>query len=162
MARAFLVGAKRQARLPLAAPAAQAMPGTRVIMAEPVVPGRFDEHGEVATALARAGHVAFADGWRKARDGAMWRARPPVDAEELWCSALAMPEWACRLELRVMAATHARLQALSHADARAEGHRGLIPRRAFARHWDATHPVPGWRWVDDPEVVVLELERVQP
>ncbi|EGD57936.1 hypothetical protein Y88_3266 [Novosphingobium nitrogenifigens DSM 19370] len=158
MARAFLSGAKRQVRVPLASPLASLAPGAVVAVAEAVVPGRFASGGEVATDLRRAGHVAFADGWRRDREGAMWQGRPILDAAEKWLAAVHMPDWACRVRLEITGVRREALQAITMGDARGEGHRGLFPRRAFVRWWDCNHPLTGLRWADGPEVVVLEVQ----
>lgn len=79
------------------------------------------------------------------------------------------------MALRVTAIGRQRLHAMRRADFLAEGLRPLLglagwrwPRPlgglhrtasgAFARHWDASHPVDGLRWRDDPEVAVLSFE----
>jgi hypothetical protein len=157
MARALLGGRQSQVRVPLAAPLAKLGPGARIALAEPVVPGRFADGGELATDRRRAAHVAFADGWRRDRDGRMWRGTPLADVAEKWLAAVHMPDWACRLVLRVVWTRVEPLHAITRADARAQGFGWLLPRRAFARHWDATHGFAGMRWADDPSVVVIGL-----
>jgi hypothetical protein len=157
MARALLNGRQRQVRVPLAAPLANLGAGARIALAEAVVPGRFGDSGELATDRRRAAHVAYADGWRRDRHGHMWRGPPIADAAEKWLAAVHMPDWACRLVLNIAWTRAELLCAITRADARAQGFGGLLPRRAFARHWDATHGFAGMRWADDPQVVVLGL-----
>jgi len=161
MARALLNGRQRQVRVPLAAPLANLRPGARIALAEAVVPGRFADGGELATDRGRAAHVAYADGWRRDRQGRMWRGPPIADAAEKWLAAVHMPDWACRLVLCVVSTRTESLRAITGADARAQGFGGLLPRRAFARHWDSTHGFAGMRWADNPQVVVLGLTVVQ-
>jgi len=157
MARALMSGRQRQVRVPLVAPLASLAAGARIALAEAVVPGRFGDSGELATDRRRAAHVAFADGWRRDRHGQMWRGPAIADAAEKWLPAVHMPDWACRLVLCVAWTRSESLHAITRADARAQGFGGLLPRRAFARHWDATHGFAGMRWADDPQVVVLGL-----
>jgi len=161
MARALLTGAKRQMRVPLASPLATLVPGALVMMAEAVVPGRFVDGAELATDRCRAAHVAFADRWRRDREGTMWRGPPLADAAEKWLAAVHMPDWGCRLVLRVAWTRIESLCAITRADARAEGGGRWAPIRAFAKNWDVTHAVPGLRWADDPHVMVLGLGPVQ-
>ena len=161
MARALLSGAKRQVRVPLASPLAALAPGALIAMAEAVVPGRFVDGAEMATDRRRATHVAFADRWRRDRAGTMWRGAPVADAAEKWLAAVHCPAWACRLVLRVEWTRAESLQAITRADARAEGFGPWAPIRGFAKGWDKTHAVPGLRWAEDPQVVVLGIARVQ-
>ena len=121
------------------------------------MPGRFGEQGELATDRRRAAHVAFADGCRRDRQGQMWRGPAITDAADKWLAAVHMPDWACRLVLRVTWLRTGPLCTISRADARAQGFGGLWPRRSFARHWDMTHGFGGMRWADNPMVVVLGL-----
>jgi len=158
MARALLSGRQSQIRVPLSAPLAHLRPGAQIALAEPVVPGRFGDHGELATDRRRATHVAFADGWRRDQQGQMWRGPAVADAADKWLAAVHMPDWACRLVLRVAWVRTERLCAISRADARAQGFGGIWPRRAFARHWDVTHGFDAMRWADDPQIVVLGLQ----
>ena len=155
MARALLTGRQTQVRVVPGSPLANLSPGACLALAEPVVPGRFGDHGEVATNRQRAAHVAYADGWRRDRDGTMWRGPPIGDAADRWLAAVHMPDWACRLVLRGVWVRGEPLRAITRGDARAQGFGGLMPRRAFARHWDITHGIAGMRWADDPHIVVL-------
>jgi hypothetical protein len=141
----------------MASPLARLVPGDVIMMAEAVVPGRFAGGAELATDRHRATHAAFADRWRRDRDGAMWRGAKLGDAADKWLAAVHMPDWACRLTLRVAWTRTENLRAIGRADARAEGFGLWAPVRGFARAWDRTHAVPGLRWHDDPPVVVLGL-----
>lgn len=164
MARAILGGRQRQMRVPLAAPLAQqATEGAVIGLREACVPGRRRSDGrEMATDRARAEFVAFADGWRRDRNGCQWRAEPPRDAAEKWLAALHMPTWATRAELVIERRHDARLQDLCAEDLVVEGYRSLLPvafwsRRRFIRRWDVLHPQEGLRWADNPAVAVLRF-----
>lgn len=149
-------------------------PGERICGREACAPGRRQNGKEILTDLQRAEFVAFADGWRQDRAGHGWQGAVPHDPNEMWISAVHMPDWACRIvvELRSLRSEH--LHDITANDLRAEGMvsmlggllwRGPKPlpglystaRRAFAAHWDVTHPVPGLRWADNPQVLVLDV-----
>jgi hypothetical protein len=155
-AAALLAGRKTQARVPLASPLTHLRPGARIGVREACVPGRLRENGaEVTTALASATHACFPDGTRRARDGSTWRGSPPRDVEEQWLAAVHMPAWACRIALTVEWTRPERLNAITRADLAAEGWRGLLRKRTFIRHWNASHCMAGLRWEDDPQVAVI-------
>jgi hypothetical protein len=97
-----------------------------------------------------------------------------------WAPAVKMPRWASRLTLLVEEVRTERLQAMTRADAIAEGLRRwppgigglwrlpsphhwrlwLSPIAAQRRLWDATRGTPGERWADDPLVVVLRFRAI--
>ena len=54
------------------------------------------------------------------------------------------------------------LQAITKADARAEGLDCACPIKPFARLWNDIHTTTGTRWQDNPEVFVLTFELVIP
>lgn len=130
---------------------------------------------ELLTSLARADFVVFADGWRRTREGGGWQGKPPRDPNEMWIAAPHMPHWACRIVLQLQGLRTEYLHDITPDALRAEG---LIPliggllwrwqkpvpgwhlsaRRAFAAKWDITHPVPGLRWADNPQVLVLDVK----
>jgi hypothetical protein len=103
-----------------------------------------------------------------------------------WRPSKQMPRWAARLFLRVTEVQVGRLQALTEADAKAEGMttgtlagwplkvthpdgsvvhgemRWSSPSHAFAAVWDTTSGKrPGCRWVSNPWVWVVSFERVE-
>jgi hypothetical protein len=161
IAAAALAGRLAELRVPQASPLARLAPGARIAMREACIPGRHGAAGEVTTALASAQFLCFPDGERRAPDGTRWQGTPPRDAEEQWVAALHMPAWASRARFVVTAARTERLQAVGRMGLRASGFGGLLARRGFARHWDATHPIEGLRWRDDPVVVVLALGLIE-
>lgn len=77
-----------------------------------------------------------------------------------------MPRWACRLVLEITAVRVERLQAISEADAEAEGaiawtmecasRNGAGPRTAFRGLWTST----GGDWDSNPWVWVIEFKQV--
>jgi hypothetical protein len=94
-----------------------------------------------------------------------------------WAPAVKMPRWASRLTLLVDDVRTERLQAMTRADAVAEGlrrwppgvgglwrlppphHRRLwlSPVAAQRLLWDAIRGTPGERWADDPLVVIFRF-----
>ena len=54
------------------------------------------------------------------------------------------------------------LQAITNADARAEGLGYACPINPFARLWNDIHTTPGTRWLDNPQVFALTFELVTP
>ena len=176
-ARALLNQRKTQLRLCAGHLLGNVAPGKRICGREACAPGRLQNGKEILTTLQRAEFVAFADGWRQDRAGHGWRGSKPHDPNEMWIGAVHMPAWACRIELELRSLRSEQLQAITAKDLSAEGvslvlggllWRGPKPlpglyrsaRRAFAAHWDVTHPVPGLRWADNPQVLVLDVKLV--
>lgn len=121
-------------------------------------------------AAAKPGVASVAvlrDGWQQRRGGGGQQGLPPsrLPITPSWYQAVHMPRWASRLTLLV---THSRiesLQAISDADARAEGvgdswRFWLSPRARFSRAWNQTRGTPGERWEDDPSVIALTFTRI--
>lgn len=174
-ARGLLQGHKTQLRVAAGHRLGELAQGARIYGREPCAPGRMQNGSELLTDLARADFVVFADGWRRVRDGTGWQGRPPLDPNEMWIGALHMPAWACRIVLELRDLRKEYLHDVTPDALRAEG---LIPliggllwhwpkpvpglhlsaRRAFAANWDITHPVPGLRWADNPQVLVLDVK----
>lgn len=152
---AIRAGRQTQVRVPAGAPLAALAPGARIGLREACIPGRHGAGGEVTTALPHADFVCFPDGERLGRDGTRWQGNAPRDAEEQWLAAVHMPGWACRAVLVVEAVRMEPLQSLDRTALRAHGWRGLFRKRAFIRHWDTLHAVPGLRWANDPQVAVI-------
>jgi len=88
-----------------------------------------------------------------------------------WRPSIHMPRWACRLVLEITAVRVERLQAISAANALAEGieeiggrftfnggmHESLTPRLSFQMLCDST----GGDWASNPWVWVIEFKRVE-
>lgn len=88
-----------------------------------------------------------------------------------WRPSIHMPRWACRLVLEIIEVRIERLQAISEADAAAEGieelngrftfnggaHESLTARSSFMTLCDST----GGMWVENPWVWVIEFKRVE-
>lgn len=176
-ARALLEQRKTQFRVIAGHMLGNVAPGERICGREACAPGRLQDGREILTDLQRAEFVAFADGWRQDRAGQGWQGAVPHDPNEMWISAVHMPAWACRVMLELRSVRSERLHAITANDLRAEGMvptlggllwRGPKPlpglyrtaQRAFAAHWDVTHPVPGLRWADNPQVLVLDVRLV--
>lgn len=90
--------------------------------------------------------------------------------EPRWTPSVHMPRWACRLVLEITAVRVERLQAISEADALAEGieeiagrftfnggmHESLTPQLSFQTLWDST----GGQWAANPWVWVIEFKQI--
>ena len=83
-----------------------------------------------------------------------------------WRPSLHMPRWASRITLDVVSVRVERLQAISEADAEAEGvsadlESRTLARDAFRELWDSINGKrPGCSWDDDPWVWVVEFRRI--
>jgi len=175
MVRALLEGRKTQTRRLCAwANNPQSPPLTYIVACDE--PGWFDgdgvqfrvpyAHGNrlwVKEAHARDGNPGNVLVWY--REGhAEARARGPrVDVR--WRPSIHMPRWASRLTLTVTEVRVQRLQAISEADALAEGMTfphgmqwGSDPRDAFSGLWGILHTKSGMRWKDDPWVVAISFD----
>lgn len=172
--RALLQGRKTQLRLAAGHRLGLLAPGTHIYGREACAPGRRQAGRELLTDLPRAEFVVFADGWRRDREGNGWQGKPPLDPNEMWITAPHMPDWACRMVLQLQSTRTESLQEITPEDLRAEG---LLPvlggllwrwpkpvpglhlsaRRAFAAHWNITHPVSGLCWDENPQVLVLDV-----
>lgn len=96
----------------------------------------------------------------------------PRESPCSWQSSKNMPQWAARFWLRIKHVRIERLQAISEADALAEGmgEFGEINGKqypdahtapqAFARFWDDHYEEIGDGWKTNPKVYVIEFERV--
>ncbi|WP_313217471.1 hypothetical protein [Stenotrophomonas sp.] len=99
--------------------------------------------------------------------------------EERWRPSIHMPRWACRLVLEITAVRVERLQAISEADAKAEGvqpdqvrminlfgctgeERADAYRRAAARPFRELWTSTGGDWDSNPWVWVIEFKKVTP
>ena len=63
---------------------------------------------------------------------------------------------------RLLAIRQEPLQAITMADARAEGLGYARPINPFARLWNDIHTIPGTRWLDNPQIFVLTFELAIP
>jgi hypothetical protein len=178
-------GAKTQVRRLAASPIGRITAGDRLWVQEPFAPLALDQDGRrVEVPLASATMALMKDGTIRTGDGTALAG--PHDFSDgsfvraQWAPAVKMPRWASRLTLLVEDARIERLQAMSRADAIAEGARRWPPgigaawrlppphhRRLFLAPvaaqrllWEATRGTPGERWVDDPLVVVLRFRAV--
>ncbi|TRO96766.1 hypothetical protein FKB34_01995 [Glycocaulis profundi] len=101
-------------------------------------------------------------------DWSVWASDLISGAEGNWRSPLHMPRWVSRLTLRVTDIRVQRLQAISEADAVAEGcgpyDKSLNPnaigpaRAIFEALWDSLNAKRGHGWDTDPWVVAVSFE----
>lgn len=173
MVRALIAGRKRQTRRLATSPLRRCAPGDRLWVREnwqalspgdyqPTTDGRYADVRYMAT-------DPLADSDRDVR-GYPWR------------PSIHMPRWASRLTLIVGRVWVERLQAISDADAEAEGVvyetadppfwyvPGVWPHSltgveveegaaaSYAKLWGHLHDRDGERWSDNPKVVAIEFE----
>lgn len=100
-------------------------------------------------------------------DAAIYKAGWSLSAPTRWRSPIHMPRWAARILLTVTGVRVERLQAISEADAEAEGidvmpsaPAALNHRTSYARRWDAINGKCA-PWSSDPWVWVLSFEVVR-
>lgn len=112
----------------------------------------------------------------------VYRADNPVHYRGPWRPSIHMPRWASRITLEVVSVRTERVQAITEADARAEGVRPWVPghgpidprtaeagmvmsasyRDGFQWAWDRRYVMPGDGWDDNPWVWVVEFRKVEP
>lgn len=98
------------------------------------------------------------------RDGqVMYRAtfdEKPDEGRLPWKPSIHMPRWASRIVLEVTAVRVERLQAISEADAIAEGCVMLPARHCYEALWESINGAGSWD--ANPWVWVVEFRRLQP
>jgi hypothetical protein len=151
------------------------LPGDRLWVRESWQYADWTEEGEPYVRYAADGAVRFCGG--AGEDEALvdvWadlsrRENYDIDgkaADRRWRPSIHMPRWASRLTLKVVAVRPERLQALSVADARAEGFAAtpslpIDPRDWFRGVWDTINAGRGCAWETNPWVWVVEFASVQ-
>lgn len=177
-ARSLLDDRKTQIRVLASSWLAQCRADDRILIREAGIPGFTDPATgrDKTIGLGRADFVVFPYGWRQYRDGTGRVGRAPNGPALPWRPAIHMPDWASRVQLRVLDVGEQRLTDLNRADIISTGLRrtvfGLLwhwprpapgiwrnPFAAFAARWDTTHGTSGERWIDNPNIVVLKVQR---
>ena len=175
-------GIKTQVRRLAASSLGTVAAGDRLWVQEPFAPLVIDDAGRRVEATAQTATLALLkDATIRSRTGVALPGRQDFSdgsfVRAQWAPAVKMPRWASRLTLLVEEVRTERLQAMSRADAIAEGMQRWPPgiggawrlppphqRRLWLSPvagqrllWDATRGTPGERWADDPLVVVLRF-----
>lgn len=156
MVRALLAGRKTQTRRLATSPLARCGLGDRLYVRESfAVRSIFTDVVEVGySASLQQSHTEYVEQIPVCR---------AVGAKVTWPKArpsIHMPRWASRLTLIVEDVRIEPLQAISEADARAEGVEMVANRNfalGYALLWNSLHTANGQRWDDDPPVVALTL-----
>jgi hypothetical protein len=150
------------------------VPGDRLWVRESFLPckGIGDRY---PVQIDLASYVCFRDGSQKFRSGGSYYQEPPREgplswpSDVVWRPSIHMPRWASRLTLEITAVRVERLNAISEADAIAEGlrpwtHRtegAITARRQFVELWDTINDKrPGCSWESNPWVWVIAFRRL--
>lgn len=116
------------------------VPGDRLWVRETFASYREDGPSRPAT----ASYVVLPDGTQVYRSGETYAPLPeyaPGSSDGIkWRPSIHMPRWAARLVLEVTSVRVERLQAITEADAVAEGHLA----RVHPAEWTALRPLPGF------------------
>lgn len=166
MVRALLAGTKRQTRRLATSPLRRCEVGDRLWVREAV---QVTGDGVAYSADAHMAYdVAENHVYHPGRD--LWLKKARSDLRAVGVPSIHMPRWASRLTLTVEAVRVEPLQAISEADAIAEGIEWPIktwslgginypswlrPSEIYQRLWDSLHTAPGERWDDNPDVGAL-------
>lgn len=165
MVRALIAGTKAQTRRLASSPLAKCVPGDRLWVRE--------AHAHVGT--CDPGFLIYRATYDDccARHG--FDQPYPPESTVRWTPSLLMRRTASRLTLLVTDVRRQPLQAISDADAIAEGIErappemggwrdydgrygcALTARESYASLWASLHPKPGERWQDNPDLVALSF-----
>lgn len=96
-------------------------------------------------------------GYSASMDGDAVRCANDYGVREL--SSIYMPRWASRLSLDMLAVRREPLQAITEADALAEG---FDSTGSFSAYWDSLHGKRGNGWETNPEVDVITFRSLTP
>jgi len=173
MVRALLDGTKTQTRRVVTVPIGGGMVGL------PIAADWLDADGEtrwsekLCEKYGRPGDRLWVRETFAQVDSEEWCYRADRGATAIkWKPSIYMPRWASRITLRVTAHRIERLQAISEADAIAEGCTAATPAETlangypatvrYASLWDSLNgKKPGCSWADNPWVHVVTFERVE-